>query len=110
MIKPYDFGKINLADVCQKIKIDDLVRVLKKDLKRKLITSQLNSLGYDINLVTSKTKFSGERIYFVCPNCNLRVGVIYKHPTLNILGCRTCLGIKYRKRRYKGMIENEVNR
>lgn len=108
MINPYDLGKNNLADSCQKIRIDDLVRMLKKDLKAKIITTQIEALGFKIKLGTSKTRFNGERLWFLCPTCNRRVGTIYQHPISAIIGCRICLGLNYKKQRYKGMTELKI--
>jgi hypothetical protein len=37
------------------------------------------------------------------------VGILYVHPITHAVGCRTCLGLEYRKRRFKGMAELRHN-
>jgi len=91
MLNPYDLGDFLVAENCFKIKVDDLVRKAQEGLKIRLLEAQIEALGANINLTTSKTKFNGERIWFVCPNCKKRVGTLYKHSTEEIIGCRICL-------------------
>ena len=97
-----------LVEECQKIKISDFLKKIKIGLKEALIKSELEVEGLHIELTTSKTGYSGVRFWFKCPLCNLRVGVLFKHLTSNAIGCRRCLRLEYRKRRYKGMIEGEL--
>ncbi len=108
MINPYDLGSFQLADSLQKIHIDELVRRAKKVLKQRLVEAQIESLGIAVRLTISKTRFSGERLWFVCPVCAKRVGTLYRHGLKEIVGCRNCLEVKYRKQRYKGMLEAEA--
>ena len=105
MINPYDLGSLQLADTVQKIQIDQLINQATKDLKQRLVEAQIESLGVRVRLTTSKTRFNGERLWFVCPVCSKRSGVLYRHSVKGMIGCRCCLAIKYRKQRYKGMIE-----
>lgn len=101
MIKPNDLGKI--VENVQSVKIDDLVRKAREEFKLQFIKSSLNLSGVNIQLTTSKTRFGGSRIWFICPICRKKRGVIYRD--LSFLGCRICLNLKYRKQRYKGMME-----
>jgi hypothetical protein len=101
MIRPNDLGEI--VENCQKIKIDDFVRQVNKRLKKELLKSSIEALGADLLLTTSKTRFNGARYWFLCPLCNKRRGVLYSRN--NQIACRVCLGLKYRKQRYKGMTE-----
>lgn len=96
MISPNDFGNSNLVEGCQKININNLVRQVNKDLKLSLIKSRLELSGIKVNLLTSKTRFDGERLWFSCPNCLKRMGVLCQDQVGNI-GCRECLGLKYAK-------------
>ncbi len=105
MIKPNDLGKINLVENCQKIEIDDLVRKANKEIKCRILQYQIEVLGYYLKLTTSHTRFNGERYWFLCPICSKRVGTIYKHPISNQVGCRSCLGIQYKRQIFKGMLE-----
>lgn len=105
MIKPNDLGKINLVENCQKINIDELVRKANKKIKHRILQSQIEVMGFELRLSTSRTRFNGERYWFLCPICNSRVGTIYKSPFNNQVGCRRCLKVQYKKQRFKGMIE-----
>jgi len=105
MIKPYYLGENNLVEQCQKINIDDIVRQVNKEVKCQVLQSQIEVMGLKLNLLTSRTRFNGKRYWFSCPTCNNRIGTIYRHPISLQVGCRNCLGIQYRKQRFKGMIE-----
>jgi hypothetical protein len=105
-MKPNDLGKTFLVEDCQKIEINNFLRTAKIKLKESLINSEIEAQGVSILLISTKTVFGGTRYWFKCPVCGGRMGTIFVHPVSQKLGCRTCLGLEYRKRRYKGMIEN----
>lgn len=105
MIKPNDLGKFFIAEQCQKINIDDIVRQVNKEAKQQILQSNIEVMGLKLNLLTSNTRFNGKRYWFSCPICNNRVGIIYRDPVSLQIGCRNCLKIEYRKQRFKGMIE-----
>ncbi len=97
-----------LVEECKKIKISDFLKKSRAGLKEAIIKSELEIDGLSIELTTSKTNFDGLRFWFKCPLCMCRVGVLFRHPVSEAVGCRKCLKLEYRKRRYKGMIENEL--
>lgn len=103
-LTPYDLGTPQLVEQTQKININSLVRQVQKDVKMRLLEAQIEALGVDVGLTTSKTRFNGERIWFVCPVCEKRLGVIYRSASSK-MGCRRCLGLQYKKQRFKGMVE-----
>lgn len=105
MINPYDLGNYNLVERTEKIRIDDFVREANRQLKLSLVKSLISNSQGEIELITSKTKYNGERLWFKCPQCSKRRGVLFKSDTT--LGCRECLNLKYLKQRYKGMIETQ---
>lgn len=107
-INPYDLGKINIADICHKVSINSFVKKANTKLKEKLLVSEIDALGFKIKLGTSDTRFGGKRLWFMCPVCGRRIGIIYKHPISNLIGCRKCLHLVYAKQRFKGMAELEV--
>jgi len=107
-MKPNDFGKKLLVDQCQKISLSDFIGKTKQKIKEIILQSSIEASGYNILLNKSKTGFGGTRFWFSCPVCNKRAGVLYKHPVSQILGCRQCLGLDYRKHRYSKMIENVI--
>ena len=107
MINPYDLGNFQLADTTQKISIDELVKQARRELKLRLVEAQIESYGITVKLTTSKTRFNSERLWFKCPVCLKRVGTLYRHSLKMVVACRNCLNIKYRKQRYKGMVESD---
>jgi hypothetical protein len=94
-----------LAEQCQKISIDSLIQQASFELKLRLLESQIETIGIPLKFSFSKTALGGKRVWFSCPSCNGRVGVLYKHPLLETIACRNCLNLKYRRQRYKGMVE-----
>jgi len=107
-LKPYDFGKTFLVEESQQIKVSDLLALYKQKLKKLTLETQLGFYDSKIELTISKTHFGGERYWFKCPLCNKRSGVLYIHPINKRIGCRDCLRLDYRSRRYKGMIEERI--
>jgi len=91
-----------------KVSINELLDRIKKELKQTLLQAQIEALGIKVDLTTTKTRFNGERLWFICPNCRRRVGTIYKSSTSETMGCRSCLGLKYKAQRYRGMMEQSV--
>ena len=104
-LNPNNFGKKLLADECQKVRIGDFLKQYQSQLKELIIKTQAEILGTEISLAVSNTFNNGVRFWFKCPFCSKRVGILYKHPLNNKVGCRLCLNVDYRKRRYKGMLE-----
>jgi len=107
-LDPNDFGKTLLVEECRKIKIDDLLKICRTQLKKLVLGMEIAGLGLKIELTTSKTRFNGVRFWFACPVCAKKAGVLFQHPLTERIGCRTCLGLEYAKRRYKGMVEKEI--
>lgn len=103
-----NLGKNLLVEDCQKISVVDILRKYKLELKENLLRSQFEIMKMDIGLTTSQTGNNGTRFWFLCPTCNRRVGVLLIHPLQGHLGCRKCLNLEYKKRRYKGMLESKL--
>ena len=106
VFNPNDYGKILTLESFRKININDLVRQSNQKLKRQYLDSLSLDSGLKIDLVTSRTRFGGKRYWFQCPNCQKRVGVLYRGT--DQFGCRSCLGKRYKKSRYKGMVESRI--
>ena len=105
-LRPDDLGKKLLVEECQKISINTFLKQVKNKLKETLMLSQVEILNRNIELTTSNMHFGGSRNWFKCPLCTRKVGTLFVHPISNQIACRVCLGLEYRKRRYKGMAEN----
>ena len=106
---PNNLGKSFLVEECQRIPIQDYLKIAGRKLKEALLCSELGVNNLSVSLTTSRTNFGGLRYWFSCPSCNRRVGVLFVHPISQIIGCRLCLGLEYRKRRFKGMIEANID-
>ena len=107
---PNDSGKSILVEDCQRISITAYVRKARAKLKEALIAAELEANNKSIELTPSKTAFGGIRYWFKCPMCSGRVGTLFVHPMTGEIGCRKCLGLEYRSRRYKGMAEDSLSR
>ena len=108
-MSPNDFGKKYLTEQCQKIKLSDFVGKANQQIKESILQASIEAEGYSVLFIRSVTGFGGTRFWFSCPICHKRAGVLYKHPVSQILGCRKCLGLDYRKHRYGKMVENNGN-
>ena len=105
LLPPYDLGSF-LVESSYQIHVGELIKKVRAHIKATLITTEIKNLGIEVGVTTSKTAFGGLRHWFECPLCKRRIGIIFVHPVSNKVGCRTCLGLKYKKQRYKGMVEN----
>jgi len=104
-MNPNNFGRIFLTDQCQKIEMKDFLREAKHDLKKMLLESEIKANDVQVSIRTAKTGNGGERWFFECPVCKRRCTVLFQHPISILLGCRSCLNLKYRKCAKKGMVE-----
>ena len=105
---PNDLGKQILVEDCQRLSITTYLNIVKEKLKKELLCIEIKKGNLNIELIPSKTTFDGVRYWFKCPMCLQRVGILFVHPLSQSLGCRKCLALEYRSRRYKGMIENKL--
>lgn len=102
-----NLGNTFLVEDCQKVAVSDILRDYKEKLKETILRTQFEMLNENVLIATSRTGNGGLRFWFMCPRCRRRVGVLLKHPLQDVLGCRVCLKLEYKKRRFKGMIEGE---
>jgi len=88
------------VEECGKIDINELMNKLKEILKSELLKVELDGLQNNIKLASSKTGNGGMRYWFFCPQCNKRVGVLYRRPGSDSLVCRRCGNLQYSVARY----------
>ncbi len=100
MLSPYDLDKLFVLENCQKIRINDYIRQARNSLKKAIIEAQITADGQNITFTTSTSHLGGSRLWFECPACKSRVGIIYKNPINLQLMCRKCIGALYKKQRY----------
>ena len=105
MLRPNDFGKTYLVEQCQKVPIKNFLKSYRGKMKELFLASELEEAGIKVELTASRGNFGGILFWFKCPKCDRRIGVLFMHPVTGVLGCRKCLNLEYRKRRYKGMVE-----
>ena len=106
-MSPNDLGEKVLVEDCRKITMQEYISRARLKLKEVLMSSELSVFDIPIEFTTSKTGFGGTRHWFACPICSRRVSVLFVHPANDLIGCRLCLNLEYRTRRFKGMVENE---
>jgi len=104
MINPYDLGGILEQAPC--LEINDLIHKAREEFKIQFIKSKISLNNQEISLMSTKTRFGGERLWFLCPKCHKRRGTLFKRN--GELACRICLNLKYKKQRYSKMLELQV--
>lgn len=109
-LSPNDLGGKYLVEHCQKLRVSEFLSKFKQELKEAVSNSEIEVLGIMVEIVSTKPNYGGKREWFKCPICGGRKGVLYKHPVNEKIGCRQCLNLEYRKRRYKGMLENSFGK
>ena len=92
----------------QAIRIADLLVKYRLKIKESMLENSIEISGHNIELATSKTGNGGTRYWFKCPLCSRRAGMLFVGSPSSPIACRQCLGIYYRKQRYKGMIESAL--
>ena len=101
-------GTTLLIEQCQKITIFEVTKRAKEQLLPTLMKNIATTEGFNVDFTTSRLFHGGERLWFKCPICSKRVAIVYKSPLNSLIGCRSCLGLEYKSRRYKGMVENTI--
>lgn len=97
-----------LVEDCKRVSIKPFLKRYKSNLKGLILNSEIELLDSNIKLTISKTGNGGHRYWFICPLCQKRMGILFCHPLNRQIGCRICLNLEYRKRRFKGMIESQI--
>jgi hypothetical protein len=106
---PHDLGEKFTLEACQRLSINNYLRKAKERLKHALVSAEIEIGSLAIELTSSKTRFDGIRLWFKCPKCKRRSGTLFVHPMSREVGCRKCLNLEYRSRRFRGMAENSLN-
>lgn len=102
-----DLGRFLVED-CKRLSIKDFLASSKEKLKKTLLESEIQISGYYVGLDTTEVSGGGTRYWWKCPMCHERKGILFSHPYLDLVGCRKCLQLRYRKSRFKNMIESHV--
>jgi hypothetical protein len=108
-ITPNNSGEKNLVENCKKVSITEIISEMRKSFQTTILQTTIEIGNQQIKITTQKLHHGGSRFSFVCPLCNLPVRIIFQHPTEgHLVGCRKCLNLEYKCRRYKGMVENNI--
>ncbi len=106
----YHLGKQILVEQCERISVSSYLRKAKEKLAATLVAAEIKASGRSIELASSKTAFGGTRLWFKCPLCSLRAGMLFEHPLTREIGCRKCLELEYRSRSNKrALVFNSKN-
>ena len=92
-LNPYDFERKLKLESYQQVNIRDYLRIARNGLKKAIVEAQMAINGYVIELCESKTKFGGKRLWFVCPLCRRRCGVISMDLSQEKIMCRKCYNL-----------------
>lgn len=95
------FGKKYIEQL-PKISVKELYEKIEKKVRQELL--ELEFKGIDI--IHTKANYWGYRVWFQCPICKRKVFNLYEKDW--ITQCRKCTGLKYKKQRYKWMVEEKV--
>lgn len=98
------FGKNTILEHCKKISIKVILKTVRERLKYEMMSIEAEG----IVIMQTKTNYGGIRYWFSCPKCQRRVSILYENSITQNFECRLCTGLKYRKQRYKGMIEESI--
>lgn len=108
-LPPNDLGTLVVAENCQKLSVHKLLRQYQRQWQEQLAGTIVDVMDTSIRFTPSKMGHGGKRLWFACPECNRRCGTLFQHPLSKIIGCRLCLGVRYSKSRYRGMLEAAQN-
>ncbi len=81
------------------------LKKLGTKLKDVILDSVLEIFCTNIRVTSTPSAFGGIRFWFMCPQCEKRLLILLIHPFREEAGCRECLGVRYHKSRFKGMLE-----
>lgn len=82
------------VEECQQITVSELKTYLRSS-KSIEVNSQT------ILLTQTACTFGGWRYWFLCPNCNTKIGVLYRKPLEIYFLCRHCQNLIYQLTKYR---------
>lgn len=104
-LTPNDLGDFAVVENSPSLSIREVVGHYQQSWKQTLLASSVKVGDTQVKLISSPSRWGGVRIWFACPLCQARCGVVLIHPATQQVGCRQCLNLKYKKQKYKNMIE-----
>lgn len=87
---------------CPKITIKEIMDKVSLAIEKQILDIELEW----IEIIKTKANYGGFRVWFKCPKCNHKVFNLY-NINWNLI-CRKCSWLKYRKQRFKWMLEEKL--
>jgi len=84
-----------------KVSIKSILQSVEFKIKEEILNIELEG----IEIIKTSANYGWFRIWFKCPKCNKKVFNLYDISWKFI--CRKCSWLKYKKQRFKGMIEGK---
>lgn len=81
------------AEECETISINQIING-ETEIEWVEINSQI------IEITQSRCNYGGFRKWFICPQCNKRIGNLYRKPLHKHFYCRYCQNLTYQLRKY----------
>lgn len=101
-LKTNYLGK-NYLEQCNKITIKEILNKVKIKVEEEVLNMELSW----IEIIHSKANFWWYRSWFKCPYCKKQSFTLYE---INWeFKCRKCSWLRYKKQRYKWMIEEKIS-
>lgn len=94
-------------DELKSVDINKLVQEINRQSKELLLRNTLKANGFNIELITSNTRFKGIRYWFKCPKCSRKSSKLYLDLNSELV-CRVCTGLYYKSQKYNKMIESKI--
>ena len=71
--------------------------------------SSIEINGQLVKISVTRCNYGGLRVWFVCPNCQKRVGKLFKKPLAEKFFCRSCNDLAYLSTRIRrSLIEEDI--
>ena len=84
----------------KKLSVEECQKLSFQYLNHTSVGSFIEVNSQFIETTKSKCNYGGDRIWFLCPACNLRIGTLYCRPLNSQFLCRNCNNLTYQLRKY----------
>jgi len=84
----------------KKLSVEECQKLSVQYLNLDRVGSLIDVNGQFIELTKSKCNYGGDRVWFLCPACNRRIGTLYRRPINTQFLCRNCNNLTYQLQKY----------
>ena len=113
------FGKKDMVEDCEVLRVKTIYKEIKDGLKKlssgetpadlakkiaELMSLKItvgegkDAFSYNISYTTTPCHYGGSRLWFICPSCGNRAGVLYQPSYSKYYLCRDCQQLTYESR------------